>query len=406
MKRHYLHVYVQYPFDNITTIKTEIVRRGLLSRLNRQASPGLPFIELGYRRNKDILESEKGTAMLLDFAARRLFVLSQGVFVGKLSPYELVCLGLTDITSVFLKNEPHPLKKVQEGRFRLINSSSVVDQIVDAYYLRDYMDMSHYHYAERPFKAGMGLNNMKVDEFTEGLRKCGVTSQLPSLDSDVSGWDWCFTWWMFVYLILSHSASFRENRPMFNVMVNRMWMIYNRVIAFSPKPGTYASEVVVPEDGFGMASGVLYTAGGNSTARCFLEVLSWIRISNRIGRNITFYCITMGDDCVSFLWDWAVLYKHCDPSKELYEEIRKLGLLIKGVTKREGVFHFCSHEWSLEKDSAVPLNPAKAVANYFLRGGGIEKRLQLFELLNRHPEREEIIPAILAFEQRMAQGAM
>ena len=42
-----------------------------------------------------------------------------------------ILLGLVDPSMVFIKNEPHPKRKVLKGAYRCINPVSLVDQLVE-----------------------------------------------------------------------------------------------------------------------------------------------------------------------------------------------------------------------------------------------------------------------------------
>lgn len=48
------------------------------------------------------------------------------------SVFHLLTAGWKDPSTVFIKNEPHPQRKLKKGAYRCINPVSLVDQLVEA----------------------------------------------------------------------------------------------------------------------------------------------------------------------------------------------------------------------------------------------------------------------------------
>ena len=91
------------------------------------ASPGVPWMKLA--SSNGVLMREYG-GIVWKCVEQRLKALCTCV-CDEMPAEELVKAGLCDPIRVFVKNEPHSSKKLEEGRVRLIMSVSIVDQLVE-----------------------------------------------------------------------------------------------------------------------------------------------------------------------------------------------------------------------------------------------------------------------------------
>jgi len=65
----------------------------------------------------------------------RLEALSRIELSPDVTPPELIQLGLCDPVRLFIKQEPHPFRKVRTGRLRLISSVSLSDHTLQSAHL-------------------------------------------------------------------------------------------------------------------------------------------------------------------------------------------------------------------------------------------------------------------------------
>lgn len=94
--------------------------------------------------------------------------------------------GEPDHIRLFVKLEPHKLKKLDEGRYRLISSVSVIDQLVDHMLFDELNNKMVDNYAEIPAKVGWS--------FTKGGWMQMPKEKWVALDK--SAWDWTVRPWM------------------------------------------------------------------------------------------------------------------------------------------------------------------------------------------------------------------
>lgn len=145
----------------------------VVSELDMSSSPGFPYL-YEYTNNKSFFWVRDG-------------VIDEG---RKLEVYNMVLRRLekrdSDPIRLFIKPEPHKKKKLEEGRFRLISSVSVVDQIIDQMVFGQQNEnfLNAYHYT--PVKVGWGWMKGGWREVPRaGMMAC-----------DKSSWDWTVSSWL------------------------------------------------------------------------------------------------------------------------------------------------------------------------------------------------------------------
>lgn len=207
--------------------------------------------------------------LVLERVARLLTVDASGM-----SPVDLVKADLVDPVRLFVKNELHSAAKVAQGRFRLIGSVSIIDQLVERFYAQDQNDAEIEVWNDIPSSAGMGHDDENLALMIDKL-----SNLRDPVSSDISGFDWSVTQWL-----LDLDA---ERRALLGgVRVGKL----ARARAF-----TLGRSVFVLSDGRAftlrtpgvMKSGSYLTASTNSFIRWALALL--------VGSS---RAVTMGDDCV------------------------------------------------------------------------------------------------------------
>lgn len=190
----------------------------------------------------------------------------------------LVKVGLCDPIRVFVKNEPHSVTKLTDGRYRLIMSVSIVDQLVERVLCSEQNGLEIADYDRLPVKPGMGFSDDKVDAMGSYF-----DSFKTLVSSDVSGWDWSVSGdeLRFDALRRISASGVPMDSAYAKALLARATCLGRSVIAFSD-----GSLVAQRRDGV-QKSGSYNTSSGNS----------WIRVAAARYAGAA-RVAAMGDDCV------------------------------------------------------------------------------------------------------------
>jgi len=258
--------------------------------------------------------------------AARLELLSQMDLDSPPNVVDLVRLGYCDPVRLFVKQEPHTLKKIRERRFRLISSVSLIDQLVERMIFGFQNNQEIACWRTCPSKPGMGLSLYEQAQsiWNDLVHKHSVA---PAAEADISGFDWSVQSWELEADVemrislgsfpikLAHCA-----RARFKCLSNSVFQLSSGELIAQGSPGL-------------MKSGSYCTSSSNSRIRCLMAEL--------IGAP---WCIAMGDDSVEgYVEDargkYYVLGHEC--KDYIPCETDSLGRLSK--------INFCSHEVSKSK---------------------------------------------------------
>lgn len=236
----------------------------------------------------------------------------------------------SDPIRLFIKPEPHSLKKIQEERYRLISSISVVDQIIDQmiFGFQNEAFLSNNHYT--PVRVGWGW--MKGG--WRSVRRQGMMA------CDKSGWDWTVSAWL-VELELQvrkrllvgdvdrwlDLAQYRYHE----LFVKNEFMTSGGLVFRVNKPGL-------------MKSGCVNTIVSNS----IMQVLLHARVSLELGQK-TKGIWAMGDDTLQPMVE----------DQERYVRQLSRYCKVKQVSNRS---EFAGFYWD-DDGSIEPLYPAKHAYN-------------------------------------------
>nr|APP90904.1 RdRp polyprotein [Soybean yellow common mosaic virus] len=295
----------------------EVCKKAQSAEINEKASPGVPLARLA-STNKDIIRKHLQFVALC--VTERLFLLSEVEGLENITPVEMVELGLCDPVRLFVKQEPHASRKVKEGRFRLISSVSLVDQLVERMLFGKQNQLEIAEWENIPSKPGMGLSlERQARSLFDDLRI--KHSRCPAAEADISGFDWSVQDWelwadveMRIVLGGFGDKLSRAARNRFSCFMNSVFQLSDGTLIEQQQPGI-------------MKSGSYCTSSTNSRIRCLMAEL--------IGSP---WCIAMGDDSVE---GWV------ENAKDKYKE---LGHVCKDYkpcqTDIEGSLYeveFCSH---------------------------------------------------------------
>lgn len=246
--------------------------------INPAASPGVPLAVLG-ATNRTVLDSHMDLVVIA--AMERLMKLSEYELIhSDLRPRDLVNLGFCDPVRLFVKQEPHPVKKLHQRRFRLISSVSLVDQLVERILFGPQNRSEIIHWSKIPSKPGMGLSV----ERQSALLWDDVSfkhSRCPAAEADISGFDWSVQWWELVADVAMRVRLTNASERLKMAMASRFYCLGNSVFQLSN------GELWEQQLPGLMKSGSYCTSSSNSRIRCLMAKL--------IGAE---WCIAMGDDSV------------------------------------------------------------------------------------------------------------
>lgn len=257
-----------------------------MAEVNMDGSPGVPLVALG-TTNSRVLEFHR--RLVLDLVCERLVLLRSTPLedVDRLPAEELVRRGFCDPIRLFVKNEPHADSKARVGRWRLIMSVSLLDQLVERVLCSEMNKAEIANFDSLPVKPGMGFSDEQVNAIGDHLGDMEVPTS-----SDVSGWDWSVTGeelrWDALRRAISSGADSKSEYT--RMLLNRSVCLGRSVISFSD--GTMVAQRF---DGL-QKSGSYNTSSGNSWIRC---ASAWLSGAKDV--------MAMGDDCVDDRGDPAIV---------------------------------------------------------------------------------------------------
>nr|URD27601.1 RdRp [Pistacia sobemo-like virus] len=285
--------------------------------VNLKASPGVPLASLGLT-NAQIVDRHLDF-LVLAVVARLELLSSYELVDSDLSPNELVRMGFCDPVRVFVKQEPHPKAKIEQGRFRLISSISLVDQLVERILFgpQNRAEIQLWH--KIPSKPGMGLS-LETQAHLLWDDLVFKHNQSPAAEADISGFDWSVQWWELVADLKMRIKLSDAGGKARMAMSSRFYCLGNSVFQLSN--GEMWEQC---EPGL-MKSGSYCTSSSNSRIRCLMAEL--------IGAK---WCVAMGDDSVEgFVPDAKARYEELGHVCKDYIPCATNGGELSSVT-------FCSH---------------------------------------------------------------
>lgn len=340
--------------------------RDCLQEMNKSAVPGYPY---SFRHPTKGAWIENSCEDLVDAVLKRLKLLEDAdpSDLEKLAATELVDRGYVDPVAVFVKNEPHKVSKIKEGRYRLISNCSIVDECIKrlVYGVQNDADKDDC-YSPNGSAGGWDWTT------DQAAKKCydSLLSWLPqAATSDVSAWDWSLNSWLF-------TAELEVRRRLNGASAGSLWfrVASNITICFGRSVYILSdgSAYVLQNDGV-QKSGDYNTTTSNGRMRNLLSCLLGCENSK-----------SMGDDNVSTYVDGAV-------EKALEYGVRLTDY--RKVDLEEG-FEFCSSIFNGSR--AIPLTCVKALYSLLADFPSEEKLLIFLREFRHAPELDSARAAISA----------
>lgn len=354
------HVLPSY-LENLDTV--EAIIDDMKNFIKADSTPGVPYAITANRNDKlfEILGSRFNELVMSRIKARLSFSLDD---ISGMSHKQLLENNLMDPVRVFVKHEPHKLKKLREGRVRLIMSVSIVDKFIEMILCRHLYKKEIRSWATIPSKPGIGFTPDDVE-----IVYLDVMSNLPMSATDISGWDWSVDAWQIV----------DEAEGVIRLCDNprNWWAHVLRATAIIETRSIYhfsdGEMVVLKYDGV-VNSGKFKTSRGNSYMR--------VRLSDIIGSP---KCLAAGDDTV----EGTII-----AAKAKYA---KYGFEIKEYESVHDSFEFCSRVYTSE--GSYPVNYEKILMNLLhnIPSNPLEFRMFMtgfIDDLGNHPKFQEIITLV------------
>lgn len=299
--------------------------------VNKEAHPGYPLCLIS-SSNKKLVEDDDYWSQIVGASVTRVEKLLDEKCLSweNTTAQQLLDLGLVDPVRVMIKNEPHPVAKIEAGRYRLICVVSLIDQLVCRYFNQAQND-AEILAARRgryiPNKIGLAAS---VPKFCHLIAN-HVHKFQRIVDNDMSGWDWSVNTrdlWNECYI--KQCLCDHADARFLNGMINQC--LVQGLSTFVLSNGEVWQQAFPALQ----KSGSFTTGSGNGRIRTLLAM----QVGSRD-------CVVMGDDCV----------EDTDLSQsELTASYLKLGKRLTDVHIREGdspSFSFCSHTIQFQDDQWV-----------------------------------------------------
>jgi hypothetical protein len=341
----------------------DIIRQHAHLSVNKQSGPGFPYA-LWAPSNKQLLDAELD--FIVELVVARLLKLGSKDF-RSYTPSQLFKEGLCDPVKLFIKKEPHKLRKILEDALRLISNVSLVDQLEDRVLYSMQNELEIANYGTIPSKPGMGLHDEGIKVIHQNVIDAG-NRKLLSIDA--KAFDWSQRGYCFEYdaLLRCRLYDLSPDDWLVTVILNRHHCVANSLFVDSDG---FVYEQLYPGI---MLSGWYCTSSSNShisILMCWLAKSSW--------------AMAQGDDTLS---EWIPTIE------QVYKDNgMRLGQC-EDVTSAD--FEFCSTR--IQNGVGVPLNVGKMVVNALCVGEDAERKLLAvgtleYELRN-HPLRDLVCRSV------------
>lgn len=312
-----------------------------LLAVNGAKTPGYP-LNLVHQTNHHVLENDFELVLGASIARLHLWLTADEETISWVTkdPFLAVKMGFVDPSTIFIKDEPHPHRKVKDGRYRCITPVSIVDQVVEATL---FSEMSAKRKEGGALFAsgsavGIGFTDRQHKEFASFLYK----DDRPVVSDDVSGFDALHTEQM-----LDATAELDRAQYVTVLPAECWWRAHALWAKLSAKSVSVFGEYL-----YGKSIPGMINSGSRDTSRrnTSLRILYGMIIAATLGDN--YFVMANGDDACT----WGV--KDLD---EYLKTAESYGINLRDAMQSRDIVEFCSHRY-IRGDPAVPLTSyAKSV---------------------------------------------
>lgn len=334
--------------------------------INNDGSPGYPY-NLRWAKNKDVklspAEGGLGVDGIADLVMTRLS-LYRDCFEAGIEPEKVPVEELSDPVRIFIKWEPHTVEKATIGRWRLIWSVSLIDQIIDAVLWDSSLLAEIENFRRIPSKPGFspmyGGYHSLFTQVDDGTNRIGT--------KDLRGMDWTMPGHYYVADTESRLRLCQDEIPPFF-----SWLARARTRVESCGMVIFSDGTLLVQVQPGInRSGSKRTISINGRAQVFNRIITEIRVHGDFVWDRA-YLAAMGDDG---------LERMRDLTEEQYRAVlTDLGFILKCLKmgKIEDM-HFCSRKVAFMRGQYVPL-PMNWLKHSFM--------------LKTHEDREDVLAETL-----------
>jgi hypothetical protein len=307
---------------------------------------------LDYATNAAVIDS-LGDEVAAAAAVRleSIFALDDRELLEIASNPELAYLrGLRDPVMPFLKSEPHPLRKIREGRYRMICGVSLIDQLVERLLLSPFVGRLKLAYPRGALLSGIGFDKDHVQPLGEEVDRLCAETSCPVVSTDAVGWDGLIENWLFgdaVELIASRCTNPSRNLETGLLFWCATCIAPIYVVELTCGDGRVVLCALLKAKAKHMPSGSYWTTPVNGVMRLLVAFYAAVEAAK-----------TAGDDNLS----WTQL-----SSGALARASELKGFPLRDVTVHpDGKFEFCSHTFSRN---------AEGEWSCYLNEGNVQKAL-------------------------------
>jgi len=309
----------------------------------------------------------------------RLTLLRDADLTGIEDPCDLVRGGYCDAVRLFVKQEPHKISKLRDGRVRLIFSVSLVDNLVARLLCTLQNSTEINNWATIPSKPGLSLADAGQRILYRNVLLGASGGSIA--EADVSGWDWCF-----------QESDFLADLERRLDLCSGRGTVFERILRNHFH--CMARKVVVLSDGSMYSQGTpgvlpsgWYNTSGTNSYVCVLHGHMVAAVGN-VPRP---WAIGMGDDTIQRYVPGAV---------DTYKRFGKRLKMYNAVTPSQ--FEFCSTQW-MGSEYGFPVNVDKMLCKLLMNPPiddfDFEQRLGQFsfEVRHLHPKELELAMNLIGF---------
>jgi len=326
----------------------------IVENLNPEANAGYPYCTQGLMKRDYCRANLK---FVVDLVNMRLVKLRYFGWkrIRKMKPLERVKAGLCDPFRVIIKNEPHSIEKLSQGRERLVVCISAVDEIIDRILFTRPNKKLIGHFLVSYSALGIGFDDEKIRQVWETFLKAPLGEKV---HSDMSAWEWSIQGW-------DHDADTEVILRTCDGLDDDFEDLV-RARNECTRMGVY---VISDGSMFEQTEAGVNKSGGYRTAS--LNTRTRAMNSLLVGAN---WQLCAGDDCVEM------------EVEDMVARYLRLGKRLKDKARADESFCFCSHEFTNGK--AEPLNVVKAAYRYIVSEPSFEK-LKQFAFVYQHSSKFE-----------------
>lgn len=303
-----------------------------------------------------------------------------------MTPPDLIRYGIWDPVRLFVKDEPHSLKKLNQGRVRLISNVSLRSQLIERLACSRQNNREIAVWYKCPAKPGIGLDDESILEMTRAFER--MLNRGAVAMTDISAWDWNVKDWLLdADAERRRVAAGAEESTLFSEMLFLQSTATARSVYGLPDGS------LVAQTSYGIQnSGSYKTSSTNSWMRIILRLFCYL-LKNPDATDEDLCQVmedtaAMGDDCVEGAFEG---------SAEGYEELGFPVKLCETVTSIDQV-EFCSHQW-LADGFAYPTSWDRTMYRFLSSKHGndlLDRVAQLDFVLRHHSRAGELKSIALA----------